>query len=44
MRHAFEIEHHFAGVRDTTPNRAAYAAALVGVYEGFLSQNFGMQW
>ena len=39
-----QIEHHFTGVRDTAPNRAAYAAVLVGVYQSFLSQNFGIQW
>jgi hypothetical protein len=39
-----QIEHHFAGVRDTVPNRAAYAASLAGIYESFLSQNFGIQW
>jgi hypothetical protein len=39
-----QIEHHFAGVRDTSANRAAYAAELARVYESFLSQNFGIQW
>jgi hypothetical protein len=37
-----QIEHHYTGVRDTAANRAAYATALVRVYETFLAQNFGV--
>jgi len=39
-----QIEHYFAGVRDTPANRAAYAAALAGIYTTYLFQNFGLQW
>lgn len=39
-----QIEHHFTGVRDTEGNRNNYATALAGIYESFLSQNFGIQW
>jgi hypothetical protein len=39
-----QIEHHFAGVRDSETNRNKYAVALAGVYTTFLSQNFGIQW
>jgi hypothetical protein len=37
-----QIEHHMTNVRDTEANRAAYAAALVNVYETFLAQNLGI--
>jgi hypothetical protein len=37
-----QIEHHYAGVRDTAANRSAYAAALARVYDVFLAQNFGL--
>jgi N-formylglutamate amidohydrolase len=39
-----QLEHHFIGLRDNPTNRAAYAAALVGAYQSFLSQNFGITW
>ncbi|HYR12084.1 MAG TPA: hypothetical protein VEQ60_30140 [Longimicrobium sp.] len=35
-----QIEHNYTGVRDNATNRAAYAAALVRVYETYLAQNF----
>jgi len=38
------LEHHFPGLRDTEPNRAAYVARLVDVIEVFLEEHLGIDW
>lgn len=38
---AIQIEHHFAGVRDTAANRGAYARVLVDALLAYLARHYG---
>lgn len=38
---AIQVEHHFAGVRDTPENRAAYANALVTALLAYFADHYG---